>query len=358
MNEFPSHLQRLREVLPTDAGILVTSPENRLWLTSFPFDDGFVFVTRDAAFLLTDSRYIEAAERDVDPAFTVRQMSGPRDEMFLRLCDEAGAREVLFEDASVTVAQCETYRRWFGEKYPLCPAGSLLSDLREMKDESEMDKIVAAQRIAEQAFDHILGYINPERTEWEVALELEFFMRQQGATSVSFPTIAVSGSASSLPHGQPRQVKLEQGFFTMDYGAVYEGYCSDMTRTVVIGHADEEMRALYGTVLRAQMAAEAALREGVTGGELDKIARDIIDAGPYRGCFGHSLGHGVGMVVHEAPSVSARADKPLTRGHVITIEPGIYIKGKYGCRIEDMALFRTTGVEVITRAPREMMEII
>ena len=196
-----------------------------------------------------------------------------------------------------------------------------------------------------------------EPTEQEVALELEFFMRSLGAESTSFPTIAVSGSASALPHGVPRPVKLEKGFFTMDYGCIYKGYCSDMTRTVVIGKADEDMKLLYNTVLKAQTEAEAAIREGITGAELDKIARDIIGSTKYKGCFGHSLGHGVGMYIHEAPGVSGGNQNGLQKGHVITIEPGIYVKGTYGCRIEDMAALRETGVEILTRCPKELIEL-
>ena len=353
-----THLQKLVAALPEGKdAILVSNSRNQRWLTGFPFDDGFVFVTRENSYLLTDSRYIEAAQAQADRAFVVQQMKGTRQDMFSALCEENHVGEVLFEDTWVSCAQFEGFKKWFGEKHPLSPAGKLIEDLREYKDEEEMENIIAAQRIAEQAFDHILGFISPDKTEVEVALELEFFMRSKGATATSFDTIAVSGSASSLPHGVPRNVKLEKGFFTMDYGALYNGYCSDMTRTVVIGKADEDMKKLYNTVLSAQLAAEEALHEGVTGAELDAIARGIIDNSEYKGCFGHSLGHGVGMYIHEAPGVSGGNKKPITKGHVITIEPGIYIAGKYGCRIEDMALFRENGPEVITRCPKHLIEL-
>lgn len=352
-----THLQKLLAGLPAGAdAVLVSNGRNQRWLTGFPFDDGFVFVTKGNSYLLTDSRYIEAAQAGCDPAFVVDTMKGTRKDMFSRLCDENGVKTVLFEDTWTSVASFEGYKKWF-EGYELVPAGKLIEDIREYKDEEEFAKIEAAQRIAEQAFDHILGFINPDRTEIDVALELEFFMRSRGAEGISFNTIAVSGSASSLPHGVPRPVKLEKGFLTMDYGALYEGYCSDMTRTVVIGKADADQKELYNTVLSAQLAAEDALREGITGAELDKIARDIIDGSKYKGCFGHSLGHGVGMYIHEAPGVSGGNKNPITKGHVITIEPGIYVAGKYGCRIEDMAFFRESGPEVITRCPKQLIEL-
>jgi len=349
--------QKLVELLPEGTqGILVTNGRNQRYLTGFPFDDGFVLVTKGKSYLLTDSRYIEAAQAQARPEYTVMQMKGTRSDMFRTLCEENGVKALLFEDTWMSYAQYESMKKTFGE-VSLVPAGKLLEDMREFKEDDEIESIIAAQRIAEKAFDHILGYITPDVTECDVALELEFYMRHLGASGTSFDTIAVSGSASSLPHGVPRNVKLEKGFFTMDYGALYNGYCSDMTRTVVIGHADEEIKKLYNTVLSAQNAAEEALAEGVTGAALDKIARDIIDGSGYQGCFGHSLGHGVGMYIHEAPGVSGGNDKPMQRGHVITIEPGIYIAGKYGCRIEDMAVFGKNGPEVITRCPKNLIEL-
>lgn len=351
-----AHLKKTIDGMPEGMdALLVTDTRNQRWLTSFPFEDGFVFVTKKESYLLTDSRYIEAAENAAN-GVTVLQMTGKRSEMFADLCRQNGVKTVGFEDCRVTVAELERLKTTF-EGFELMPAGRLIEKIREYKDEEEIENIIKAQRIAEKAFEHILTYIHPDRTEIDVALELEFFMRSHGAEGLAFQTIAVSGDASALPHGVPRPVKLKKGFLTMDYGALYNGYCSDMTRTVSIGKADAEMKELYGTVLRAQLTAEAAVKEGVTGAELDKIARDIIDGGKYKGCFGHSLGHGVGMYIHESPSVSVGGTTPLGKGHVITIEPGIYVKGKYGCRIEDMMAVRETGVELLTNCPKELFEL-
>lgn len=351
-----AHLKKTIAALPEGMdALLVTNNRNQRWLSGFNFEDGYVLVTKKTSYLLTDSRYIEAAEKEAQ-GVTVLQMAGKRSEMFRKLLEENGAKTVGFEDTWVTVSAYEGMKKTF-EGFELVPAGRLLENLREFKDDAEIDKIIAAQRIAEKAFEHILGFISPDRTEQEVALELEFFMRSLGAEGTSFPTIAVSGSASALPHGVPRPVKLEKGFFTMDYGALYEGYCSDMTRTVVVGRADEEMKRLYNTVLSAQLAAEEAIAEGVTGATLDKIARDIIDATEYKGCFGHSLGHGVGMYIHEAPGVSGGNTVGLKVGHVITIEPGIYVKGRHGCRIEDMAAIRKDGAQILTNCPKNLIEL-
>ncbi len=350
------HLQKTVNALPEGMdALLISNCRNQRWITGFNFEDGYVLVTRKNSYLLTDSRYIEAAEKEAQ-GVTVLQMTGKRSDMFKGLLEENGVKTVGFEDTWTSVATYENLKKTFSG-FEVIPAGRLLENLRELKDEHEIDMIISAQRIAEKAFEHILGFINPDRTEQEVALELEFFMRSLGAESTSFPTIAVSGSASALPHGVPRPVKLEKGFFTMDYGALYNGYCSDMTRTVVIGKADDDMKLLYNTVLTAQTAAEEAIAEGVTGAQLDKIARDIIDSTKFKGCFGHSLGHGVGMYIHEAPGVSGGNTQKMQKGHVITIEPGIYVKGQYGCRIEDMAAFREGGPEILTKCPKHLIEL-
>jgi Xaa-Pro aminopeptidase len=214
-----------------------------------------------------------------------------------------------------------------------------------------------AQEITDRAFEHILGFINPDRTEIEVALELEFYMRKLGAEGIAFETIAVSGDASSLPHGVPRDVKLKKGFFTMDFGAKFNGYCADMTRTVVIGKADEDIKKVYNTVLSAQTAVLDVLGEGMLCREADKIARDIIYGAGYEGCFGHSLGHGVGMFIHESPRLASVWDKPLEVGNIVTVEPGIYIEGKYGVRIEDMVWLTENGAVNLTKAPKDLIEM-
>ncbi len=347
--------ERLISMLEPDIdAMLVTSEKNQYYLTGFDFQDGYVLITRKKSYLLTDFRYIEAAREETEAGFEVMTMKGPRAKMFSDLLEENGVGKIAFEEDKVTVAEKSALDGIF-KGYTLCPSNNLISRMRIKKDEDEIEKIISAQRIAEKAFDHILGYITPERTEADVALELEFYMRSHGAKSVSFDTIAVSGTASSRPHGVPRNVKLESGFLTMDFGALYKGYCSDMTRTVVVGKCTDEMKKVYNTVLEAQLRALDSYALGKTGKEIDKVARDIINAAGYEGCFGHGLGHGVGMDIHEAPGVSAGSDVPFESGHVVTCEPGIYLEGRFGVRIEDMVIFTKDGAKDITLAPKELI---
>ena len=344
--------EKIKTVIPEGCdGILLTSEVNEYYATAFAYTDGYAFVTRGETYLITDSRYIEAAEAS-EGTVKVLLKGGALKELF----ESLNVKVVGFEDECVTVAQLENFKKRF-EGIEFIPIGNAVDQLREFKDDDELDNIVKAQSIADAAFEHVLGFISTDRTEKEVALELEVYMRTHGADCVAFETIAVSGTASSMPHGVPRDVKVQKGFLTMDFGAKYRGYCSDMTRTVVVGKADEDMKKLYYTVKAAQ---EAALEAAVSGADLaglDKIARDIIDK-DYPGTFGHSLGHGVGLYIHEMPSVSSwRSGVKLTKGHVITIEPGIYIAGKYGCRIEDMVLHYADGCRDITGSPKNLIEI-
>lgn len=357
-----SRLQKFRSALAAQGAdaALITSATNQKYLSSFAFDDGFVLVTKKNNYLITDFRYAEAAKEQSDPDLTVLTPNIGMLNCIAELLAENGCTSVLFEEDSLTWADYGKYR----EKLPkaeLAPgASALLWNCRLYKDDAELETMARAQAITDAAFSHILQYIKPEMTEIEVALELEFFMRKNGADGLAFETIAVSGSASSRPHGVPRPCRLEKGFLTMDFGARVDGYCSDMTRTIVLGKADAEMKDLYNTVLRAQTESLAAYREGASCAALDKIARDIIDGTPrYKGTFGHSLGHGVGLFIHENPRVSSRAQTDrLERGVVVTCEPGIYLAGKYGCRIEDMVAIRPDGTTYnFTHSVKDLIEL-
>ena len=353
----------LRAALIKDSreGVLVSSGINQRYLSGLDYTDGYILILEGRAYLLADFRYIEVARATADrEIFEVVMPEGRMTAELALLCATEGVSRLYVEEESITLADRGRLADALCGVELIGGASGEIEKLRERKAQSELDKIAAAQRITDAAFDHILGFITPERTEREVALELEFFMRSHGADGVAFETIAVSGSASSMPHGVPRDVRLERGFLTMDFGAMLGGYCSDMTRTVVIGKADADMRRLYDTVLAAQSAALEFLAEGVECAAADKVARDIIDGAGYRGCFGHSLGHGVGMLVHEAPRLSsaAKADSRLCRGHVVTVEPGIYVAGKYGCRIEDMVAIDHSGALLnFTKSPKHLIEI-
>ena len=356
-----SHLKNLQAAMKRDGmeAVLVTSEVSQRYLSGLNYTDGYVLVLPEKAFLMADFRYIEDARSIVDANdFEVVMPEGGVVRYTSGLLAEQGVKVLHFEEATMSYGLLETLKKTFEGVELLPGASAILDGLREFKDAGEIEKMTRAQQITDAAFAHILNFINPDRTEVEVALELEFFMRSKGAESTAFQTIAVSGSASSLPHGVPRPVKLERGFFTMDYGAKVGGYCSDMTRTVVIGKADDEMKKLYNTVLSAQKAALDMLREGVTGVAADKVARDIIDNAGYRGCFGHGLGHGVGRYIHENPRLSfAAGETPLVRGNIVTVEPGIYLAGKYGCRIEDMVAITENGIQNFTKSPKELIEL-
>lgn len=355
-----THLERLRKEMKNNGfdAVVVSSEINQRYLGGFNYTDGLIVVTESRAALLTDFRYIEAA--NASPAAKEFEILMPDKRMSAAAYEVmAGAKRVAVEEATLSLSGYENFCNVFASMEVVGGASAMIDGLREFKDAGEIEKMKAAQAITDAAFAHIVDFIRPDMTERQVALELEFFMRSKGAECVAFDTIAVSGSASSMPHGVPRDVKLEKGFLTMDFGARFDGYCSDMTRTVVIGKADDDIRRLYNTVLEAQTSALAAAAPGAGCAKMDKIARDIIDGAGYVGTFGHSLGHGVGMYIHEEPRLSFRvpADKVLTPGQVVTFEPGIYLSGKYGCRIEDMVAITEDGIMDFTKSPKDLIEI-
>lgn len=359
-----SHLTNLQASLKAGhiEAILVSSGVNQRYLTGLDYTDGYVLVLPDKAYLLADFRYIEVARSTANPAEIETIMpAGGMLPCVAGLLKDNGVKSLAYEEETVSCALRVSFGKLF-EGVELLTGGSRLIDgLRTFKDEAEIESMKKAQALTDAAFEHILGFITPERTELEVALELEFFMRARGSEGTAFDTIAVSGPNSSKPHGVPGPVRLtKNAFFTMDFGARVNGYCSDMTRTVVVGRADDEMKRLYNTVLEAQEAAIASLHLGMPCCEADKVARDIIDNAGYKGCFGHSLGHGVGLYIHENPRCAGGVPREtvLKPGHVVTMEPGIYIAGKYGCRIEDMVAFLPDGTFYnFTKSPKQLIEL-
>ena len=338
--------------------VIVLDELNQHYLSEFAFTDGFLFITKEKAYLVTDFRYYEMALNKANKSFEV-VMPENRKSFLEEIIAEYGIKTIGFEGGSVSY---ETYRRYCDE-YPSCEfvnIGDTIEVIRQIKSQDEIEKMQKAQDITDAALSNLLRIITPNMTELDVAVELEYAMRKGGADSFAFETIAVSGDASALPHGTPRNVKLKKGFLTMDFGAKYDGYCSDMTRTIVIGKADDEIRKLYNTVLRAQTEALNYLREGADCGEADKVARDIIDSIPeYKGAFGHSLGHSVGLFIHESPRLYSRGfGRKLNVGEILTVEPGIYLFGKYGCRIEDMVAITKDGIHNFTHSTKELIEIL
>lgn len=337
--------------------MLLTGEADRFYASGFHSTgtDGVALVTRDKAYYFTDSRYTEAAARCLTGA-ELRETGHGRGYAALiqEAVQEQQVRRMGFEDAYMSVCDYERYKKALSCE--LVPATELLWQLRAVKDEEELEALVSAQRIAEKALADILKEIRPGVTEKEIAARLQYLMLHYGASDMSFDPIVVSGPNGSLPHGVPSERPIGRGeFVTMDFGCVYHGYCSDMTRTVAVGFATEEMRRVYETVLSAQLAGIAAARAGATGREVDGAARAVISDAGYGAYFGHSFGHGVGVEIHEAPNASPMNEKPLPAGAVISAEPGIYLPGKLGVRIEDVIVLTESGCRNITQAPKELL---
>lgn len=336
-------------------GAYITSAVSHRYLTGFDNPDGILVITENSAYALEDFRYIEVARAKLSGVYTVIELNrSSLYEVLNEIIKSEGVSSLAYEDTKMSVSEFNDLKS--NTEASFTELGDAIKRLREIKTPEEVAEITEAQRITDLAFEHILSILKPDMTENDVACELEYFMRKNGAEDKSFETIAVSGAKSSLPHGVPSGVKLSRGFLTMDFGAVVNGYHSDMTRTVCIGKADAEMKRLYSTVLTAQKEALDFIKSGVLCADADKVARDIIYR-DYKGCFGHSLGHGVGLEIHEWPNLSPMSKGILTPGNVVTVEPGIYIAGKYGCRIEDMVLIQENSVMNFTKSPKELIEI-
>ena len=334
--------------------MLVTSPPNRRYVTGFASTAGTALITASGSWFFTDSRYIEAARSKIEGA-EVRELSGaPMLRELAALLRERGCRRLGFEERRLTVADYERIR----EALPceLTRGEDLLDRLRSVKEPEEVERLVAAQRLAEDAFTQLLDFIRPGRTEQEIAARLQYLMLRAGAEGMSFAPIVVSGVRSSMPHGVPSDKVAEKGeFLTIDFGCVLDGYCSDTTRTLALGGVTEEMERVYATVLEAQKAGIAAARAGVEGRAVHAAADRVIRDAGYGGAFRHGFGHGLGIEIHEQPNAAPSNEKPLPAGAVISAEPGIYLEGKFGVRIEDILVLEEGGCRDITRLPKDLL---
>lgn len=347
-------LENLQKSLQTDAAVIL-SEHNRRYFTGFAATDGILFVARDRAVLLEDFRYIEAARAQAKGCEVV--LLERQAEQLRALASECGVRTVAVESAELTVAGLNNLRRSLPEASfdDSDDLSRIITRLRMIKTPQEIASIRKAQEITDAAYAHILPMVRPGVTERELSLEIEYFMKKQGASGPSFDLIVVSGEKTSLPHGVPGERKIKSGeFVTMDTGAVVDGYCSDMTRTVAVGDVTPAMRHVYDTVLQAQLAAEEALHAGAVCREVDRIARDLIDNAGYRGCFGHGLGHSVGLQIHEEPRLSPACSQALEANMLMTVEPGVYLEGGFGVRIEDLVVITPDGCDILTRSPKEL----
>ncbi len=350
-------LQTLMKENGIDAAIIL-SEENRRYFTSFPASDGVLAVCADECVFYTDSRYIEAAKSSVDCCKTEegREQYKQLSELFKR----NSVKTVAVESGRTTLTRFNNLKNnEHLKEFEFISddrLDTIINSLRSVKTEHEINCIRQAQSIAEDAFLHILGFMKTGMTEKQVQLELDFYMLSHTAETLSFDTIAVAGKKTSMPHGVPGENVIKPGdFVTFDFGAVVNGYHSDMTRTVAMGYVSEKQREVYNTVLSAHNEVLKTVKAGVTCQEADAAARNVIKNAGYSDCFGHGTGHGVGIEIHEYPFVSPRSDAVLSAGNVITDEPGIYIPGQFGVRIEDMLLVTENGNVDLASSPKELI---
>ena len=347
---------RLAELLPEAEldGMLVTELTNLRYLTGYSGTNGLALIGPDRRTFVTDFRYVEQAAEEVGPSFERRR--APQD--LLESVSEAvpeGPVRLGFEGAHVTVHAHGRLRELLEDRIQLVPTSGLVERLRAVKDPGEVQRIRAATALADEALERLLSESLVRRTEREVALALEVHMRQLGARRPSFETIVAAGAHGALPHAQPREVELEPGqLVVIDWGAELDGYCSDCTRTVATGEPGERAREVYALVGAAQLAGLEAVSAGAHGREVDSVARKVIEQAGYGERFGHGLGHGVGLEIHEAPRLSQRSEDHLEAGNIVTVEPGVYLPGELGVRTEDLLLVTEGGCEILTSVSKEL----
>jgi Xaa-Pro aminopeptidase len=357
-------LQQVREQLrerELDA-LLVTSAPNRRYLSGFTGSAGVLLVSADRALLLSDFRYqAQAAQEAVGCEFHLLPSNAGGaaawGQALPPIVRERGVRRLGFEAESLTVAQYSTLQDAFADQQVAVEwiAGDgLVEQLRQIKNADEIAILRRAIAITDEAFAEVRPLLRPTMREREAAWELEKAMRERGADGIAFPIIVAAGDNGSRPHARAGNDELGVGRpIVMDFGALLDGYHADMTRTVILGHADDRFWSIYNTVLEAQQAAENTIRAGLSGKQADTIARDVIAAAGHGDAFGHSLGHGVGLVIHEGPRLSQTSDDVLRPGAIFSVEPGIYLPGWGGVRIEDLALVTETGLDVVTESTKE-----
>lgn len=346
-------LDKIREALSPDQAAIIYTNENRRYLTGFPSSLGYLLIANKAQKLLVDGRYFEAACKKVSsvPVELLTKLS----EQLCEFVNQNGVKNILLED-EVSLSTAKTVENISGCKTESGKLSELLTAFRSKKFDDELEYIRKAQKISEDAFVELLEFIEPGMTEKRIATELKYRLLLCGADDMSFDPVVVSGENSSLPHGVPTDKKVQKGdFITFDFGALLCGYHSDMTRTVAIGECDAVQRKVYDTVLRAQCEAIESIHAGVRCCDVDAAARNVINSNGYGEYFNHSTGHGVGIEIHEYPNLSARCSDELKPGYVVTAEPGIYLPGRFGVRIEDMIFVHENSIENITKFKKELI---
>ena len=350
------NLEKYMSLLSEGQGLLLTSRYSRHYGAEFDIAEGVAIVSKNGCRYFTDSRYIESAENGIQ-GFQVLDIAGHG---YIKRLNDAiadfGITELGFEEPFLTVADFMLYEKHLNCK--LVPRNAEINGFRGKKEDWELELMRKAQAITDKAFSEVIGRIKVGMTELELQAELIYCMYKNGATGLAFDPIVVSGPNTSLPHGVAGERVIREGdFITMDYGASYMGYCSDMTRTVAVGYATEEMQIVYNTVLKAQLAGLAISKAGVIGADIDEAARSVIRDAGYGDYFGHGYGHSLGLEIHEAPNPNAKNPEPMPLGAVASAEPGIYLPGKFGVRIEDTCVYLEDGIEILTHSPKELIVI-
>lgn len=349
------NIEKYLSLLSDGQGLLLTSRYSRYYGAEFDIAEGVAIVTKAGCRYFTDSRYIESAENGIQ-GFEVlmTDAKNPYKDRINAAIADFGVTELGYEEDYLTMAEYLSYEKNLNAK--LRPRNADIAAFRAVKEEWELDLMRKAQDITDRGFTEILTKIKVGMTEKELAAELIYCLLKNGGEGLSFDPIVVSGPNTSLPHGVPGERKLQEGdFITMDFGVLYKGYCSDMTRTVALGYATDEMKRVYDTVLKAQLAGLAATKAGVPGKQIDGAARKVISDAGYGAYFGHGYGHCLGLEIHEEPRCSTGGETVMRAGMVSSAEPGIYLPGKFGVRIEDVAIFREDGCEIITKSPKNLI---
>ncbi|MFN2609638.1 MAG: M24 family metallopeptidase [Actinomycetota bacterium] len=353
-----NRLSRLRERLTAEGidGLFVTDLTNIRYLSGFTGSNASLLISRDRAWFFSDGRYATQAPEQVHNAdILIYTQGGQYGDLIKKALSQTALSRVGFEAANITMASSKDLQGYF-EGHELVAAKGVVEELRKVKEPGELDLIRTAAEMADAGFAYIVDQVEVGKTENQIALDLEMFMRSHGAEAVSFELIVAAGERSALPHARPGDKTVEKGHYLLfDLGCVYQGYCSDLTRTIVVGPCDDRHRDVYETVRNAEMAGLDAVRIGATGAEVDKAARDVIAAAGYPEAFSHSLGHGVGLQVHEAPTLRIGGTDVLAEGNVITIEPGAYFAGWGGVRVEDLVVVSNGGAEVLSAATKELI---
>ena len=355
---FRKRIENLRKILKSKQAVLITDDNNRFYFTGMRSSAGNLLITSDESYLLIDFRYFEKAKKTVTGTKAV--LCEKLFEQLTEILESHGIENLLLESDTLTVSAFGVFKKNL-DSFEVSASRELsdrINFLRSIKSYQEIQYIKEAQKLTDSTFSYILNRIKPGISEKDVMLDMEFFIRKNGSEGVAFDFIVVSGKNSSLPHGVPGNKQIEDGdFVTMDFGAVVNGYRSDMTRTVAVGYVSEEQRRVYDTVLRAQLCALDAIKPGVMCKDVDRAARDFIYGAGYKGCFGHGLGHSVGLEIHENPACNTKDTTLLQTGMIMTVEPGIYIENQFGVRIEDMVSVTDISNENLTNSPKELIVI-